>query len=156
MNIGQNILTNINEKASIDWNNYLTKDEVNKFLSKDDKVESAEEIIRNTKGNFFQKYWDQFKNDWTKDELVHDLANFYYNDHLINESKEFDLWKSQIDNKNNEELGLYLEKLYDKYRRFDDSKDSNIPPKKYQELMKKINYIENKLGHTRKIGRTLN
>ena len=45
MNIAQNIINNINEKASIDWNNYLTPEEVDKFLSKDDKVESAEEII---------------------------------------------------------------------------------------------------------------
>ena len=46
MNLAQNIITNIlTEKASIDWNNFLTPEEVEKFLSKDDKVESAEEII---------------------------------------------------------------------------------------------------------------
>ena len=35
----------LEEKASIDWNNYLTKEEVKAFLSKDDKEESAENII---------------------------------------------------------------------------------------------------------------
>ena len=37
MNLAQNIITNIlTEKASIDWNNFLTPEEVEKFLSKDD------------------------------------------------------------------------------------------------------------------------
>ncbi len=64
MNIGQNIISNIlNEKASIDWNNFLTKEEINEFISKDDKTESAENIIYNRKGNFYQKYFDRFKEE---------------------------------------------------------------------------------------------
>ena len=74
----------LQEKASIDWNNYLTKQEIKKFLSKDDKVESAEEIVYNTKGDFYNKYFKDFKEQgWTKD-----LAQFFYNGHLIEESKE--------------------------------------------------------------------
>ena len=79
----------LQEKASIDWNNYLTKQEIEKFLSKDDKVESAEEIIYNTKGDFFNKYFKDFKEQgWTKRELTQDLAQFFYNGHLITENKE--------------------------------------------------------------------
>ena len=87
MNLAQNIITNILlEKASIDWNNYLTPEEVNKFLSKDDKVEAAEEVIYNKKGNWFNTYWKDFKKEgWVKRDLVQDLANFYYKGHL-NES----------------------------------------------------------------------
>lgn len=76
----------LQEKANIDWNNYLTKDEVKKFLSKDDKIESAENIIYDTKGNFFNKYWKNFKKQgWKKLELVNDLERFYTNGHLITE-----------------------------------------------------------------------
>lgn len=76
----------LEEKASIDWNNFLTKKEVKDFLNKDDKIESAENIIYNTKGNFFNKYWKDFKKSgWTKQELVKDLENFYTNGHLITE-----------------------------------------------------------------------
>lgn len=76
----------LEEKASIDWNNFLTKKEVKDFLNKDDKIESAENIIYDTKGNFFNKYWkDLKKSGWTKQELVKDLENFYTNDHLITE-----------------------------------------------------------------------
>lgn len=76
----------LQEKANIDWNNYLTKDEVKKFLSKDDKIESAENIIYDTKGNFFNKYWKDFKKQgWKKLELVNDLERFYTNGHLITE-----------------------------------------------------------------------
>ena len=87
MNLAQNIITNIiTEKASIDWNNYLTPDEVEKFLSKDDKVESAEEIIYNTDGDFYKKYFNNFKKEgWHKRDLTQDLAQYYYNGHL-NES----------------------------------------------------------------------
>ena len=87
MNLAQNIITNIlTEKASIDWNNFLTPEEVEKFLSKDDKVESAEEIIYNSKGNFYNKYFKDLKDrGWHKMELVQDLVSFYENNHL-NES----------------------------------------------------------------------
>lgn len=75
------------EKASIDWNNYLTKDEVKQFLSKDDKIESAENIIYSKE--FKPRYNDlhndlqkKYNNSWTKRELVHDLAEFYENGHL--------------------------------------------------------------------------
>lgn len=79
-------INKLQEKAGIDWNNYLTPEEVKKFLSKDDKIESAENIIYDTKGNFFNKYWKDFKKSgWTKQELVKDLENFYTNGHLITE-----------------------------------------------------------------------
>ena len=95
MNIAQNIINNINgftllEKASIDWNNYLTPEEVQKFLEKDDKVESAENIIYSK--DFEKRYKDlhndlqkKYNNSWTKNELVHDLEQFYNNGHLITE-----------------------------------------------------------------------
>lgn len=80
----------LEEKASIDWNNYLTKEEVKKFLSKDDKTESAENIIYSKE--FRKRYQDlhnnlqkKYNNSWTKQELVKDLENFYTNGHLITE-----------------------------------------------------------------------
>lgn len=75
------------EKASIDWNNYLSKDEVKQFLSKDDKTESAENIIYSKE--FRKRYQDlhndlqkKYSNSWNKSELVQDLVNFYNNGHL--------------------------------------------------------------------------
>lgn len=75
------------EKASIDWNNYLSKDEVKQFLSKDDKTESAENIIYSKE--FRKRYQDlhndlqkKYNNSWNKYELVQDLVNFYNNGHL--------------------------------------------------------------------------
>lgn len=75
------------EKASIDWNNYLSKDEVKQFLSKDDKTESAENIIYSKE--FRKRYQDlhndlqkKYNNSWNKSELVQDLVNFYNNGHL--------------------------------------------------------------------------
>lgn len=80
------MLDKLEEKASIDWNNYLTKQEIKNFLNKDDKIESAENIIYDTKGNFFNKYWKDFKKQgWTKNDLVKDLEQFYVNGHLITE-----------------------------------------------------------------------
>lgn len=82
----------LEEKATIDWNNYLTPEEVKKFLSKDDKNESAEAIIYSKE--FEPRYKDlhnplqaKYKNSWTKKELVDDLANFYYQGNLITETK---------------------------------------------------------------------
>lgn len=87
------ILEKIEEKASIDWNNYLTKEEVEQFLSKDDKIESAEDIIYSKA--FLPRYRDlhnslqaKYKNSWTKRELVQDLAQFYNFGHLITENKQ--------------------------------------------------------------------
>lgn len=76
-------MVKLEEKASIDWNNYLTPTEVLLFLFVDDKTESAENIIYNTDGNFYKTYFKDFKKQgWTKDKLVQDLADFYYNNHL--------------------------------------------------------------------------
>lgn len=85
MKITSKILDKLNEKASIDWNNYLKPEEVNQFLSKDDKVESAEEIIYSDK--FRDRFQDFKKSGWTKRELTQDLSEFYYKGHL-NEDKE--------------------------------------------------------------------
>ena len=155
MKIGQQILEQILiEKASIDWNNYLTPDEINQLFSKDDKVESAEEIIYNTKGDFYNTYFQDFKKEgWTKRELTQNLADFCYQghfngkQHLKETSKEFENWRQQIDNMSEEQLKNYISKLYKQYERFDDSKDTNIPPDKYKELLRKIDYIEKKLGY---------
>ena len=153
MNIAQNIINNINEKASIDWNNYLTPEEVDKFLSKDDKAESAEEIIYNTKGNFYNKYYDNFKEEgWTKRELTQDLSNFYYNDNLNEDS--FELWKSQIDKKEELELRAYLDKLLKALQEYNDY-DTDIKSDNYYNLLKKLDYVENRLGTKANLGRVL-
>lgn len=141
------------EKASIDWNNYLTSEETTKFLSKDDKIESAEDIIYNKNGNFYNKYFNDFKNQgWTKDELTQDLANFYYNGNLNEDAK--DLWKSQINQKSEKELQEYLSRLYKQLKQYN-QKDSGLKSRKFDELLNKINYIEDKIGVKTKIGRIL-
>ena len=141
------------EKASIDWNNYLSDEEVSKFLSKDDKVESAEEIIYDTKGNFYNTYFKDFKNrGWSKYELTQYLADFYYNGHLNEDS--YDLWTNQINQKSEPELQEYLDKLYKQLGTYNNS-DSNLKSRKFDDLLNKINYVENKLGIKPKIGRIL-
>lgn len=92
MNIGQEIITNIlNEKASIDWNNYLTPEEVKKFLSKDDKIESAKEIIYSKEfepryNDFHNDLQKKYNNSWTKQELIQDLVDFYNFGNLLTEN----------------------------------------------------------------------
>ena len=81
----------LKERAVIDWNNYLTSKEVKKFLSKDDKNESAKEIIYSEEfepryKNLHNPLQAKYKNSWTKKELVNDLANFYYQGNLITEN----------------------------------------------------------------------
>lgn len=76
-------MNKVQEKASIDWNNYLSKEEVKQFLSKDDKIESAENIIYS---NDFKDRFKEFKKSgWSKRELTQDLSTFYNNGHLITE-----------------------------------------------------------------------
>lgn len=126
------------EKANIDWNNYLTKEEVKQFLAKDDKIESAENIIYSNE--FKPRYQDlhndlqkKYNNSWTKKELVKDLADFYYSGHLIEsiDTRENDLqnirWiKSllgqgfNIDNykdKSDEQVYNILKSYKDKYNK---------------------------------------
>ena len=152
MNIAQQIITNIlNEKASIDWNNYLTKDEVKKFLSKDDKVESAEEIVYNTKGNFYNKYFKDFKKSgWTKRELTQDLADFYYNGHLnedyvlrgLQNGKSYDLAydksKSKLEKFRDEVVGNKVDTTWIEDVKLDEAVDklwqSQIDNKSKEEL----------------------
>lgn len=86
----ESFITHLNEKASIDWNNYLTPEEVKQFLSKDDKVESAENIIYSN--DFKPRYKDlhndlqkKYNNSYTKNELVKSLVDFYEGGHLLTE-----------------------------------------------------------------------
>lgn len=159
MGLSKNIIINLNEKAEIDWNNYLTKEEMKEFLSKDDKVESAENIIysdnfKDRYKKFHNKLQAKYKNSWTKPELVQDLANFYYKGHLMekvdDKSKNaLELWKSQMNKKDTQQLTDYLfNKLYKEL-------DKDLTYDQYNILLQKINYIENNLGISSKRGRKL-
>lgn len=166
MSLTNNIIANLTEKACIDWNNYLTPEEVKDFLSKDDKVESAENIIRSD--DFKPRYQDlhndlqaKYNNSWTKDELIHDLVDFYNHGNLITESnyidkdkKAFELWKSQIENKSDEDKTKYLGKLYKDLANYNKT-NSNIRSNDFYKLLDKIEFVESKLGIKRKIGRVL-
>ena len=146
MNISQNIISNIlTEKASIDWNNYLTPEEVNKFLSKDDKVESAEEIVYNTKGNFYQKYFDKFKDEgWTKRELTQDLSNFYNNHHLNEKESNKD---SRIKyGPYKDAMGMWTIDLADGY--ITDSGDSFIQEKTKKECLRMLDTVVNEINES--------
>lgn len=68
------------EKASIDWNNYLTPEEVKRFKSKDDKIEAAGEIIYDKE--FKDRLEDFKKSGWTDEQLIDDLFSFDLNKHL--------------------------------------------------------------------------
>ena len=160
MKITNRIISNLNEKASIDWNNYLTPEQVQHFKEKDDKIEAAEDIIYSDE---FKKYYKRFSspiqkkyhNAWTKDELIQDLAK--YNIENFNESesnKRLDLWKRQMDNKDNSELKSYLNKLYRDLSRFNND-NSDIKSTAFYDLLDKINYIEDKIGTRPKLGRVL-
>lgn len=162
MSLTNNIIANLTEKACIDWNNYLTPEEVKDFLSKDDKVESAENIIRSNA--FKPRYRDlhndlqaKYNNSWTKDELIHDLVDFYNHGNLITESnyidkdkKAFELWKSQIESKSDEDKTKYLGKLYKDLVNYNKT-NSNIRSNDFYKLLDKIEFVESKLGIKRKI-----
>ena len=84
-------------------------------------------------------------------------GHFNGKQHLKETSKELENWRQQIDNMSKEQLENYLNKLYKQYEKFDDSKDTNIPPDKYKDLLGKISYIEKKLGYEQyRTGRKLN
>ena len=160
MKITNKILSNLNEKAEIDWNNYLTSEQVKHMMNKDDKTEAAEDIIYSKDFDYYCKRFSdplqkKYNNAWTKDELVQDLARFYINGHLITESSNrLDLWKRQIDNKDNSELKSYLNKLYRDLSRFN-TDNSDIKSTAFYDLLDKINYIEDKIGIRPKLGRVL-
>ena len=78
------------EKASIDWNNYLTPEEVHKFKEKDDEVEVAGEIIYD---KAFKDRLKAFKKSgWTDEQLIDDLLAFYWNRNL----KESETYKPTL------------------------------------------------------------
>lgn len=156
MRLYEQYIKNLNEKASIDWNNFLTRDELDILFHKDDKVESAEEVIYNTKGNFYNKYYKDFKKEgWTKRELVQNLADFCYKGHfngkqvLREETNSFKLWKNQIDSKSFEEIKDYYNRLINKMDRYN---KADFKQKDYLDLVKKLEYIENKYNIKNKIG----
>lgn len=70
------------EKASIDWNNYLTPEEVQKLKSKNDadKADVAGDIIDSKE--FKDKLENFKKSGWTYEELVDDLLSFCWNGNL--------------------------------------------------------------------------
>ena len=69
----------------------------------------------------------------------------------------YNLWQKQVDAMSREQMQDQLNKLYSRYDDFDDRKDTNIPPREYVQLLKKMSYIEKKLGlDPRRRGRKLN
>lgn len=69
----------------------------------------------------------------------------------MDKKNRFELWKSQIDTKNTNELISYYKKLINQINDYDSLKRDD-----YDSLLNKIQYIENKLGIQGKIGRELN
>ena len=64
----------------------------------------------------------------------------------------FELWKSQIDKKEELELRAYLDKLLKALQEYN---DTDIKSDNYDKLLKKIDYVENRIGTKAKIGRIL-
>lgn len=147
--------SNLYEKASIDWNNYLTKNEVIHLHQKDDKDEAAEDVIYSNE--FKDRYEDFKKSGWKKPELRKDLATFIYKGNLTESKKSNNiLWKTQVDKKNNLELQDYLNKLYKRLNNFNDTPKSNeLRSTEFYDLLNKITYIEDKLGIRPKLGRII-
>lgn len=69
----------------------------------------------------------------------------------MDKKNRFELWKSQIDTKNTNELISYYKKLINQMNDYDSLKRDD-----YDSLLNKLQYIENKLGIQGKIGRELN
>lgn len=69
----------------------------------------------------------------------------------MDKKNRFELWKSQIDTKNTNELISYYKKLINQMNDYDSLKRDD-----YDSLLNKVQYIENKLGIQGKIGRELN
>ena len=69
----------------------------------------------------------------------------------MDKKNRFELWKSQIDTKNTNELISYYKELINQMNDYDSLKRDD-----YDSLLNKLQYIENKLGIQGKIGRELN
>ena len=69
----------------------------------------------------------------------------------MDKKNRFELWKSQIDAKNTNELISYYKKLINQINDYDSLKRDD-----YDLLLNKVQYVENKLGIQGKIGRELN
>ena len=69
----------------------------------------------------------------------------------MDKKNRFELWKSQIDTKNTNELISYYKKLINQINDYDSLKRDD-----YDLLLNKVQYVENKLGIQGKIGRELN
>lgn len=93
------------EKASIDWNNYLTPKEVQKLKSKNDidKADVAGDIIDSKE--FKNKLENFKKSGWTYEELVDDLLSFCWNGNLT-ESNHQDIIDKYIKENTNSIIGL--------------------------------------------------
>ena len=93
------------EKASIDWNNYLTPEEVQKLKSKNDvdKADIAGDIIDSKE--FKDKLENFKKSGWTYEELVDNLLSFCWNGNLT-ESNHQDIIDKYIKENTNSIIGL--------------------------------------------------
>ena len=69
----------------------------------------------------------------------------------MDKKNRFELWKSQIDTKNTNELISYYKELINQMNDYDSLKRDD-----YDLLLNKVQYIENRLGIQGKIGRELN
>ena len=66
--------------------------------------------------------------------------------------KSFELWKSQIDKKEEFDLRSYLNRLLKDLQNYD---STELKSNKYDELLKKIDYVESRLGIKVDLGRIL-
>lgn len=156
MSLSKNIITNLNEKASIDWNNYLTSED---FLAIKCMLQTPSTIIQHyiEDGSFKELQSDiqkKYNNYYSDKELVKSLEDYlHYNEIILNEDDKsknaLELWKSQMNKKDTQQLTDYLfNKLYKEL-------DKDLTYEQYNILLQKINYIENNLGISSKRGRKL-
>ena len=132
MNIGQEIISNI-----------LTEN----FVLKGIENEKSFNIAYNSNRDKLEKF---------KEEMLIGHPNIYMwieENKVINESVN-KLWYNQISKKSEEELKIYLEKLYKRLSNYND-KNKEIKSSEFYDLLDKINYIENIVGKRPKLGREL-
>lgn len=174
MKISQSILENLNEDSDYEQKQYLfslihklnhnAKKEnymnrtVNEMLAilhdmRENKDRYINKNSKNNKNNK-QEQPDKLNKDFAIPEDNPELFDNAIEESALLENNSLDLWKSQMNQKNEEELKTYLDKLYKQLYSYNDS-SKDIKSNKFEFLLQKINYIENKLGIDSKKGRIL-
>lgn len=145
MNLAQKVINNINLNESEIPNKY-------KYMVEDIYLAGDGYWVIDLVDGYSTSYGTNYIRRKTRKEAISELDLVSKNEELNEDS--FDNWQYQIDLKFQDELEDYLKKLYNKLHNYNEH-NIELKSKDFYELLKKIDYIENKLGIKPKIGREL-